>query len=330
MTVNEYMAHTNIKSVEEAQEYLTTLRILFIVVAIAMVGVRGLAELNEQFEFLYLPYLILLIFFVFYCVKVVKAEKISRAHAGFSILFAPLSWIWFYPEITEPLKIITGKLLPPSSLPSREKEKQQYQERNKKFWRRFVYIVIIVLVLIGGSLVAAYFLEPEKKSATGLENSPITIENEYSFTSEDGSFTMKFPTKPSYELSANVLQDVGNVKTITYSSKIDDKEYLLNVFEYEDTRINENSKYFDVDRALEGALEAMLNSRNDTVLFLKEEGMISGKKALQYQIKIGQERLDGFLFFKENRLFSIAINYPISSTENLTIDRFIDSFKFNN
>jgi hypothetical protein len=74
----------------------------------------------------------------------------------------------------------------------------------------------------------------------------------------------------------------------------------------------------------------MLNSRNDTVLLLKEEGMISGKKALQYQIKIGQERLDGFLFFKENRLFSIAINYPISSTENLTIDRFIDSFKFNN
>lgn len=110
MSISEYMAHTNIKSREEAQKYLTNLKILFWLVGVLMFAVKGGSGSFDEgtFALILLVYLVLLVYFVIYCVKVVRAEKICRSSAVFTILFAPISWIWFYPAITEPLKIILG------------------------------------------------------------------------------------------------------------------------------------------------------------------------------------------------------------------------------
>ena len=109
MTVDEYMKQTNIKSVEEARGYLTQIRTLFIALTVGMilnkvtaVAVPGIASL------IVLLYIVLLIYFIFYCVKVKKAVKISKVSAIFCVIFAPFSWIWFYPSIANPLKIIIG------------------------------------------------------------------------------------------------------------------------------------------------------------------------------------------------------------------------------
>jgi uncharacterized membrane protein YvbJ len=156
MTREEYMAHTNIKSEEEAKEYLHRLNFLFIAVFIGIVIVRGGADSIDEglYAILWLADIALLIYFVWYCVKVIKAEKISKASAVFSIIFAPISWFWFYPDITDPLKIILGKKVPPISLPSNLSSEEK-KKKDKKFWRNFWIIMgsifgalILILILI--------------------------------------------------------------------------------------------------------------------------------------------------------------------------------------
>jgi len=160
MTREEYMARTNIKSVEEAQGYLSRLKFLFIAVFVGMIIVKGGAEsINEDvYMLIWLVDIILLIYFVVYCVKVIKAEKIAKTSAALSIIFAPISWIWFYPAITEPLKIIIGEKEPPYSLPpelSPEEKEARKKAGDKAFWHKmkillgvsFGAIFIICLIL---------------------------------------------------------------------------------------------------------------------------------------------------------------------------------------
>jgi len=156
MTREEYMAHTNIKSEEEARGYLNRLNFLFIAVFIGIIIVKGGVDNMDDglYSILWLADIALIIYFVWYCVKVIKAEKISKASAVFSIIFAPISWFWFYPDITDPLKIIIGKKIPPVSFPSRLSLEEK-KKKDKKFWRNFWIIMgsifgalILIVILI--------------------------------------------------------------------------------------------------------------------------------------------------------------------------------------
>lgn len=155
MTREDYMAHTNIKSEEEAKEYLNRLNFLFIAVFIGMVIVNGTADSIDEglYAIIWLANIALIIYFVWYCVKVIKAEKISKATAAFSIIFAPISWLWFYPNITDPLKIIVGKKVPPVSLPNKLTLGER-KKKDKKFWRNFW----IVMASIFGGLILIIIL----------------------------------------------------------------------------------------------------------------------------------------------------------------------------
>ncbi len=150
MTREEYMARTNITSVEQAKGYLNQLRALFIIVFLGMAA-RYLPVSEDAALAIFFTYWAIVIYFVAYCVKVVKQEKISKAHAAFSILFAPISWIWFYPAIMEPLEIITGKKQPPESLPPELTEEQKaakQKEGNKKFWKTIGIVCAVAFGLM--------------------------------------------------------------------------------------------------------------------------------------------------------------------------------------
>jgi len=144
----DYLALTDIKSTNEAKKYLSNLKILFWSVFIGMIIVRGgLVSDSDFFVLLWLAYLVLLIYFVVYCRKVVKLEKISNAWWPLSFLFAPISWIWFYPEIAEPLKIIIGEKSPPKSFPLEltEEEKKKKEEDYKKWQKKMLLILGIIV-----------------------------------------------------------------------------------------------------------------------------------------------------------------------------------------
>jgi small-conductance mechanosensitive channel len=149
ITKEAYLASTNIESIDQARSYLNKLRVLFIsnfiLSAIAEMDLGNFSAIVAIIE------LVLLIYFIFFCAKVLKAEKEARINAAFCILLAPLSWFWFYPRITNPLKIIIGKKQPPASLPlvlSEEELKLKKTESRKKFWKNILIASGISLVIL--------------------------------------------------------------------------------------------------------------------------------------------------------------------------------------
>lgn len=147
MSLGEYMARTNIKSIDEAKKYLTQLNILFVLVFIGMLFVRGFATIiNENvYATVWLVYIALLIYFVWYCVKVARAEKIQKVSVAFSIFFAPISWFWFYPSITDPLNIIIGTKKPPFKNPAIKEKKKGL---SPAWWILIILVSIVVLSMI--------------------------------------------------------------------------------------------------------------------------------------------------------------------------------------
>lgn len=151
MTKEEYLASTNIKSAEEARQYLKNLNMLFWAVFISSYLVRASTEFfTPQIHLiLFLAYIGLLIYFLVYCVKVLRAEKINAGHAVWSFLFAPISWLYFYPKITNPLKMITGQ----KAVISTEEQAQQAKRANRNVFKTIgIAFGVAILVTIGAVL----------------------------------------------------------------------------------------------------------------------------------------------------------------------------------
>lgn len=159
-TAEEYQARTNIKSKEEAKKYLGQLKAFFWIVFVSMLVMRGLGESGSEIVFILLvPYIGLLVYFVVFSAKVLKAEKLSRASALLCIFFAPFSWLYLYPLMADPLKIILGEKQPPVRLSSAEikKRAEKIAADDRKFWRNFwiivgVFVGIFAFVLVAVSL----------------------------------------------------------------------------------------------------------------------------------------------------------------------------------
>lgn len=161
LTKEEYLALTNIKSVEEARDYIKQLRVLFIAVMISIAIPENIAIPAQYLIYVGLGIGILWIYFLFFCRKVIKAEKIADTSYLFSIFFAPISWIWFYPAIMEPLQIITGdKQLPEDFNVETFKEKMAAKEKANKsftsFMLKFILGAIIFLVVLFAFLVIVF------------------------------------------------------------------------------------------------------------------------------------------------------------------------------
>lgn len=157
-TVEEYQARTNIKSKEEAEKYLNQLKILFWSVFLSMVLIRGLGESeSESVTILIIPYIGLLIYFIIFSVKVLKVEKLSGANALWCIFFAPISWLYIYPLMADPLKIILGEKQPPIRLSEEERKKKLF-EANKKFRRNLLITIGVVSCVFIVSLIAIFII----------------------------------------------------------------------------------------------------------------------------------------------------------------------------
>lgn len=157
-TAEEYQTRTNIKSKEEAKKYLNQLRALFWIVFLSMAVIRGLGESESELAVIFfIPYIVLLIYFIIFSVKILKAEKLSGANALWCIFFAPISWLYIYPLMADPLKIILGKKQPPIRL-SEAEIKQKTAVANKKLWRNFWIIIGIIVGIFAISLIAIFIL----------------------------------------------------------------------------------------------------------------------------------------------------------------------------
>ncbi|MDD5043075.1 MAG: hypothetical protein PHD51_00180 [Patescibacteria group bacterium] len=144
----KYLARTDIKHTEQAREYLNRLKVLFWIAFVGSIVLRGLSESESELVVIFfILYIGFLVYFIYFCTKVLKAEKLSKANALWCMVFAPLSWLWFYPLITDPLKIILGEKQPPIRLSDAER-KQRATETNKKILRLWISAGVVVLIFV--------------------------------------------------------------------------------------------------------------------------------------------------------------------------------------
>ena len=133
----------------EAKEYIRRLRLLFVLAFVFSIVLRGGAESSEVrqevYYFLFIAILCFYGYFIYYCALVLKREEQSGFSALLCVFFAPISWLWLYPSIINPLLVITGEREAPKPL---SKEKREALERkNKKFYRNFIIIVGVIFLL---------------------------------------------------------------------------------------------------------------------------------------------------------------------------------------
>lgn len=136
-TAESYLALTDIRDVVTAKKYLNKLNSLFFLTFVGII----LLNFNPLFFVILIP---LLIYFVVFCNKVIKEERVSNASAVFVFLFAPISWVWFYPSIMDPLKIIVGEKELPKKLPKIIEDSTYNKKIRTVFWT-FIGIVVIFL-----------------------------------------------------------------------------------------------------------------------------------------------------------------------------------------
>ena len=143
-TPEEYLSETNIKNKEEAKRYLKELKIIFWVHLISLSFLYSSNESGNESAFVFfIFYICILGVFIYFCIKLLKVEKIPTGNAWFCVVFAPISWLYLYPLLANPLKIILGEKQPPIRI-SNEKRRETY-EKSKKHWKK-VSIVLGILV----------------------------------------------------------------------------------------------------------------------------------------------------------------------------------------
>lgn len=152
MTKEEYLHATSYSSVDEAQKDLATIQVLFP----ASIGVILLLDFIFQLAITVHPILgniVLLgvlvfgIYFIWKCREIIqKTKNVTKATLLFSIVLAPLSWIWFYPQLSEPLEIIVGKRMPPTT--NAVEEAEMRVKASKVGTRRALRTILIVMAIV--------------------------------------------------------------------------------------------------------------------------------------------------------------------------------------
>lgn len=165
VTREEYQRHTEITSPDEARDYLWKLKISFCLVFIFMIVVQVMnfmGNTNEIFTMMIWLYILSIVMFVTYCSRVIRlTKKVNRADVIIGLVFAPISWIWFYPELVKPLKIILGELEPPEVLELRKFPSPEVaRAANIRFWGKFVLISLSLVAFLTAVIIALLIFIP--------------------------------------------------------------------------------------------------------------------------------------------------------------------------
>jgi hypothetical protein len=156
MTKEEYLHATSYGSVEDAQKDLTLIRVLFIVTLLGIFFAQfvlgtAFAISDSLGLFAFLAYIAYWVFFIWKCWDIVKKTlAVNKANVFFSVVLAPLSWIWFYPQLTEPLEIIVGSRMPPTTDAVTEGQARISARKAgaRNAWRSMLMIAVGVFVVI--------------------------------------------------------------------------------------------------------------------------------------------------------------------------------------
>lgn len=332
LTRDEYRAQTGIASADEARQYLGRLKGLFGFIFVYLVAINVAQTVADE-EFLIgfsLVYLGCLVAFVTYCWKVIRlTKKVTQANILFSILFAPISWIWFYAELVKPLKIIAGEMEPPEALPVRNSRfnnalNAAWQDKKKK---PFMIAAGILLLLMLGAGAMFLFTSPDDFRRNQAYDYSVPELDWKAFTAEQEGFSLRFPAEPTKESSSVYDEDFEATRTtVTYGAPLGTAMYSITVTDYNTPYVSESNPDFSPALALSDTLDFIANG---ATLLSKEESVIDSHAVLDYAVAYGEEVLQGRMVFKDDTLYLLMVNFfSTDAPSQEEYDKFIASFSF--
>ena len=143
------------------------------------------------------------------------------------------------------------------------------------------------------------------------------------FTSEDGSFKINFPGKPSKDESP-VQTELGNLEMVTYMYEEGMSAYMVAYSDYPEAAIKASEPY----ELLEGAKGGYLGNIGLTVTKENNKSELDGVPGIYFEAEGGGYYTAVQDYLLENRLYQIAILRLDRAPNQKEIDDFIKSFEF--
>jgi len=323
LSVEEYQSSTGIQNKEEAKKYLKTLRMLFWLTG-SLFLLINITSGSNNFAVLMLTTLLILVFipvFSFhwmYCLKVLRATRLATTSLFLLFFFAPLSWIFFYPELTKPLKIILGEIPPPSNLP---KKKYSQKESPKKEKRYLLLIFFTVFITLSFFFSLLFFI------GTLSESENLIGQLNHTETVQEWNFQANFPGQPVYDKETLNSDIYGDINSIIYASENNLANYFIFIskpINIEDVITSDTEKLNAINKGRESLATSILNGKIIEVI----EYNYFNDIGLKYKISGEKEIIEALDFFHEGNLFTLMVHYSIGNTPDPTFEDFIKGFKF--
>jgi len=196
----------------------------------------------------------------------------------------------------------------------------------------------IIITLVGLALLVFSFINGLSQGMGKINNSSDVSTNNVvnyftntdewkDFTSPIGSFKVLLPKYPQHESSDDPIPTLNmNAKTETYTSSISDNQaYMVTVTNYSKRVDN-----FNVDGALEGALNGMLATDKNNKLISSGITTFNGYKSTDFLIQTLSEGqtayLKGKVFIVDQTLYALALVYMDGNYNDSDYNKFMSSF----
>jgi hypothetical protein len=337
MTRQEYISKTGIKDASEAAAYLNKTKNLFISVFFGIILFRAIDLTADEFLSVELYYLIWVaylgfyIYFIAHCYKIIKlTKKVTKANIAWSLLFAPLSWAWFYPELTKPLKVIAGDMDPPD-----EKAELVNLETEKKIakgvGRTVIYCAIATTVLLALLFPVFYFLDlsytPDTSGYPSSWSQTLDrVTRKITFSEND--YSIVFPSTPTS--TSGFLDEAGSSTIKVISTGIGSSFFVLRIYDFKSETINERNKAFDLNGLYETELSDMVKRIDGLKLIRQFPATLKGRTLSRvYKFEVDQTFIEGFLTFYRGKLYNVLTEYDKQAVTPMTSKAFLESFELN-
>jgi hypothetical protein len=194
MTREEYLAQTGLKSPEEAASLLGGLRIglVFSLISQFLLAFAVAAPWSrESIIFMTVTAFLFAVYLAYVGVTILHAAREPIYKIVLSMAF-PLYWFWSYQQMTRPLKIATGSLIPPEQIPLSLTSYRPtpfnlaLDSTSNRIWAAIgVVLVIVAIGFFKNSLRATTLDLPQKLTAVPYQ-------------SLADEFQIQFPETPEY------------------------------------------------------------------------------------------------------------------------------------
>jgi hypothetical protein len=160
---------------------------------------------------------------------------------------------------------------------------------------------------------------------------PSTEKHVFHYSSASNNFAADFPVQPTRTSESQYDSDLqSNIETVTYSSSsARGASFYVIVYDYGTSVMSTTNSDFNVQGALEGGINGLVNSSTNARIMSQNNITVDGRDAISFVIQLDQDYFEGFATYDQSSMYLVGVDHtdanPASPAE---IYDFSNSFTF--